>query len=181
MVHFAARKYVNESVEDPLRYYDHNVCGTVNLARAMQKHGVKKLVFSSSCTVYGNPQRVPIDESHPLCAVSPYGRTKIINEDIFRDLHASDKEWRIVLLRYFNPVGAHPSGEGGRGGHGGVQGAWGVMPGLKTMGGGVTGVLCTLVRTCRARGCRGHPGQCLRRGCSRLRHDLRARSSLPAA
>lgn len=125
MVHFAARKYVNESVEDPLRYYDHNVCGTVNLARAMQKHGVKKLVFSSSCTVYGNPQRVPIDESHPLCAVSPYGRTKIINEDIFRDLHASDKEWRIVLLRYFNPVGAHPSGEGGRGAHGGVQGAWG--------------------------------------------------------
>ena len=110
VIHFAARKYVNESVEDPVRYYDHNVVGTVNLVKAMQKHGVKSIVFSSSCTVYGVPQRVPIDETHPLSAVNPYGRTKIINEDIFRDVANSDKDWRIVLLRYFNPVGAHPSG-----------------------------------------------------------------------
>lgn len=110
VIHFAARKYVNESVEDPLKYYDHNVVGTVNLAKAMRGAGVKRIVFSSSCTVYGNPQYVPIDEKHRLEAVSPYGRTKVINEEIFRDLAKSDPEWRIVLLRYFNPVGAHPSG-----------------------------------------------------------------------
>ncbi|PSC71614.1 UDP-glucose 4-epimerase [Micractinium conductrix] len=111
VIHFAGRKYVNESVENPLRYYDHNVLGTVNLCKAMQKHGCKNMVFSSSCTVYGNPQYVPIDEAHPLKAVSPYGNTKLIIEDIFRDLSASDPEWRIILLRYFNPVGAHPSGK----------------------------------------------------------------------
>ncbi len=110
VVHFAGRKYVNESVEDPLRYYDHNVAGTVALAKAMAAGGCKAIVFSSSCTVYGNPQYVPIDEAHPLAAVSPYGRTKLIIEDIFRDLAASDPAWRIVLLRYFNPVGAHASG-----------------------------------------------------------------------
>jgi UDP-glucose 4-epimerase len=171
VIHFAGRKYVNESVEDPLRYYDHNVGGTIQLAKVMAKHGCKnvsdgaplprmdgaapplprwlyrcasaggcrphppnpdpprhphpgtrrdlppprltrppQMVFSSSCTVYGNPQYVPIDERHPLAAVSPYGRTKLIIEDIFRDLAASDPAWRIILLRYFNPVGAHPSG-----------------------------------------------------------------------
>eukprot|EP00890_Picochlorum_soloecismus_P000025 jgi/Picsp_1/1022/NSC_04506-R1_udp-glucose 4-epimerase len=111
VIHFAGRKYVNESVENPLRYYDHNVAGTVELAKAMAKNGCKNMVFSSSCTVYGNPQYVPIDEQHPLKAVSPYGRTKLIIEDIFRDLAKSDKEWNVILLRYFNPVGAHPSGK----------------------------------------------------------------------
>jgi UDP-glucose 4-epimerase len=170
---------VNESVENPLRYYDHNVLGTVNLCKTMKKHGCKSMVFSSSCTVYGNPQvcgcgdacnailtaawghvnggrryrqagvsqlpsprqplltafpppnpmpafpffspclhlvprpseqYVPIDEAHPLKAVSPYGATKLMIEDILRDVSASDPEWRIILLRYFNPVGAHPSG-----------------------------------------------------------------------
>ena len=165
MIHFAGRKYVNESVEAPLRYYDHNVLGTVNLLETMRKHGCKnvrmplpppstisllsstarlrtggdapaplqernppdtalalcpcpypppplltQIVFSSSCTVYGNPQYVPIDEAHPRQAVSPYGRTKLIIEDIMRDVAASDPTWRIVLLRYFNPVGAHSSG-----------------------------------------------------------------------
>eukprot|EP00889_Picochlorum_renovo_P008698 jgi/Picre1/35728/NNA_003188.t1 len=85
--------------------------GRNRLAKAMRKHGCKNIVFSSSCTVYGNPQYVPIDEKHPLKAVSPYGRTKLIIEDIFRDLAASDPEWNIILLRYFNPVGAHPSGK----------------------------------------------------------------------
>ena len=111
VIHFAGRKYVNESVDNPLRYYDHNVAGTVELCKAMAKNGCKTLVFSSSCTVYGNPTYVPLDEKHPLKAVSPYGRTKLIIEDIFRDLAASDPEWNIILLRYFNPVGAHPSGK----------------------------------------------------------------------
>ena len=126
VIHFAGRKYVNESVDDPLRYYDHNVLGLINLADAMKKHGCKSMVFSSSCTVYGNPQYVPIDEAHPLKAVSPYGRTKLMIEDIFRDLAASDPEWRIILLRYFNPVGAHPSGALWRrgGALGGGGGGW---------------------------------------------------------
>jgi len=110
VIHFAGRKYVNESVENPLTYYDHNVLGTINLCKVMKDHGCKNMVFSSSCTVYGNPQYVPIDEKHPLKAVSPYGRTKLIIEDIFRDLAISDPSWNIILLRYFNPVGAHPSG-----------------------------------------------------------------------
>ena len=184
VIHFAGRKYVNESVDNPLRYYDHNVLGTVNLCKTMKKHGCKSMVFSSSCTVYGNPQvcaagargrgcwcetsvgiggelceasleagggrlavqsallphpsprpplltpglrsapllpsllpllpsweqYVPIDEAHPLKAVSPYGATKLMIEDILRDVSASDPDWRIILLRYFNPVGAHPSG-----------------------------------------------------------------------
>ncbi|KAL4424969.1 hypothetical protein ABPG77_002854 [Micractinium sp. CCAP 211/92] len=111
VIHFAGRKYVNESVENPLRYYDHNVLGTVNLCKTMNNYGCKNMVFSSSCTVYGNPQYVPIDEAHPLKAVSPYGNTKLIIEDILRDVSASDPAWRVVLLRYFNPVGAHPSGK----------------------------------------------------------------------
>jgi UDP-glucose 4-epimerase len=111
VIHFAGRKYVNESVEDPLRYYDHNVKGTINLCLTMNKYGCKNMVFSSSCTVYGNPQYVPIDEQHSLKAVSPYGATKLMIEDILRDISASDPEWRVALLRYFNPVGAHPSGK----------------------------------------------------------------------
>lgn len=110
VVHFAGRKYVNESVEVPLHYYDHNVLGLINLADVMARHGCKRMVFSSSCTVYGQPKYVPIDEAHSLAAINPYGRTKLIIEDIFRDVAAADPEWRVILLRYFNPVGAHPSG-----------------------------------------------------------------------
>ncbi|KAK9814662.1 hypothetical protein WJX72_009401 [[Myrmecia] bisecta] len=111
VIHFAGRKAVGESVDFPMLYYTHNVVGTVNLIEAMRKHKVYNMVFSSSCTVYGNPEKVPIDESHPLKALSPYGRTKLIIEDMFRDLAGAEKQWRIILLRYFNPVGAHPSGK----------------------------------------------------------------------
>eukprot|EP00884_Botryococcus_braunii_P011499 jgi/Botrbrau1/2034/Bobra.0047s0014.1 len=110
VIHFAGRKAVGESVEFPMLYYTHNVLGTINLIEVMRKHNVKNMVFSSSCTVYGNPQYTPIDEKHPLQAASPYGRTKLIIEDIFRDVAVAEKDWRIILLRYFNPVGAHPSG-----------------------------------------------------------------------
>jgi UDP-glucose 4-epimerase len=116
VVHFAGRKAVGESVEHPLRYYDHNVTGTVRLLQAMERHGVHDLVFSSSCTVYGEPERVPITEDCALGASSPYGRTKLQIEDMLRDVAATprgaaaDPAWRIALLRYFNPVGAHPSG-----------------------------------------------------------------------
>jgi UDP-glucose 4-epimerase len=111
VIHFAGRKAVGESVQSPMLYYTHNVVGAVNLIEAMRKHKLKNIVFSSSCTVYGNPEYTPLDEKHRLQAVSPYGRTKLIIEDMFRDLFASEKDWRIILLRYFNPVGAHPSGE----------------------------------------------------------------------
>jgi UDP-glucose 4-epimerase len=111
VVHFAAHKSVGESVADPLRYYANNVVGLLTLIEAMERHGVRRLVFSSSCTVYGEPDRVPVDESSPLRAANPYGRSKLICEDILRDLAASRPEWSISLLRYFNPVGAHPSGE----------------------------------------------------------------------
>src|SRR5436190_9838615 len=109
VVHFAGLKAVGESVEVPLRYYDHNVGGTVQLLHAMERHGVHDLVFSSSCTVYGDPDTVPITEETPLGASSPYGRTKLHIEEMLRDLAATGA-WRIALLRYFNPVGAHPSG-----------------------------------------------------------------------
>lgn len=110
VVHFAGLKAVGESVAKPLDYYDVNVGGTVKLLQAMQATGVKTLVFSSSATVYGEPQQLPIPESHPLSATNPYGRTKLVIEDMLRDLHASDPTWRIAMLRYFNPVGAHESG-----------------------------------------------------------------------
>jgi UDP-glucose 4-epimerase len=116
VVHFAGRKAVGESVEHPLWYYDHNVTGTVRLLQAMERHGVHDLVFSSSCTVYGEPERVPITEDCALGATSPYGRTKLQIEDMLRDVAAAPaapghgSSWRIALLRYFNPVGAHPSG-----------------------------------------------------------------------
>jgi UDP-glucose 4-epimerase len=109
VVHFAGRKAVGESVAEPLRYYEHNVAGTVQLLRAMERHDVHDLVFSSSCTVYGEPPTVPITEDTPLGASSPYGRTKLHIEEMLRDVAATGR-WRIVLLRYFNPVGAHPSG-----------------------------------------------------------------------
>jgi len=110
VIHFAGLKAVGESVSVPLRYYQNNVAGTLVLCEVMQAHGVKDLVFSSSCTVYGQPQRVPITEDFPLSATNPYGRSKLMIEDILRDLYVADASWNIALLRYFNPVGAHPSG-----------------------------------------------------------------------
>jgi UDP-glucose 4-epimerase len=110
VVHFAGLKAVGESVAQPLRYYDVNLGGTVSLLGAMQRHGVGKLVFSSSATVYGDPQVLPLTEESPLQAVNPYGRTKLFIEEMLRDVAAAADDWHIVLLRYFNPVGAHPSG-----------------------------------------------------------------------
>lgn len=111
VVHFAGLKAVGESVEQPLRYYDNNVVGTLRLLEAMGRAGVKSLVFSSSATVYGEPQLLPLTENHPLSATNPYGRTKLVIEDMLRELHHADPAWRIAILRYFNPVGAHSSGE----------------------------------------------------------------------
>ncbi|MGK2929118.1 MAG: UDP-glucose 4-epimerase GalE [Acidimicrobiales bacterium] len=110
VVHFAGLKAVGESVEIPLAYYDNNLVGTICLVEAMADHGVRDLVFSSSCTVYGDPETVPITEDSPIGAVSPYGRTKLYIEELLRDVAAADPSWRTLLLRYFNPVGAHPSG-----------------------------------------------------------------------
>jgi len=110
VIHFAGLKAVGESTTIPLEYYDNNVCGTVLLLRVMRKHNVKNIVFSSSATVYGAPTKVPITEDFPLSATNPYGQTKLMIEEIMRDLHKSDPSWNIILLRYFNPVGAHPSG-----------------------------------------------------------------------
>lgn len=110
VIHFAGLKAVGESVAQPLRYYQNNVSGTVVLCQAMQRAGVKNMVFSSSATVYGDPASVPIREDFPLSATNPYGRSKLMIEELLRDLHVADGEWNIALLRYFNPVGAHPSG-----------------------------------------------------------------------
>lgn len=110
VIHFAGLKAVGESVTQPLAYYDNNVAGTLRLLEAMGECGVKTLVFSSSATVYGDPIQLPITEDHPLSATNPYGRTKLIIEEMLRDLHRSDASWRLGILRYFNPVGAHASG-----------------------------------------------------------------------
>jgi len=110
VLHFAGLKSVGESVAKPLLYYDSNVTGTVSLLESMAEAGVKTLVFSSSATVYGDPAAVPITESFPLSATNAYGRSKLMIEDILRDTAKSDPRWRIALLRYFNPVGAHESG-----------------------------------------------------------------------
>ena len=110
VIHFAGLKAVGESVDKPLAYYDNNVAGSLRLLEAMAACNVKTLVFSSSATVYGEPQRLPLDEEHPLSATNPYGRSKLMIEDMLRDLHRSDPAWRIAVLRYFNPVGAHASG-----------------------------------------------------------------------
>ncbi|HZS80878.1 MAG TPA: UDP-glucose 4-epimerase GalE [Herbaspirillum sp.] len=110
VIHFAGLKAVGESIVEPLAYYANNVVGTVRLLEAMQTVGVKTLVFSSSATVYGNPQYLPLTEAHPLSASNPYGRSKIMIEDMLRDFYAAHPDWRIALLRYFNPVGAHESG-----------------------------------------------------------------------
>ena len=110
VIHFAGLKAVGESVEKPLDYYDNNVIGTHRLLQAMANCGVKTLVFSSSATVYGEPQFLPLTEDHPLSATNPYGRTKLVIEEMLRDLYRADPSWRIGILRYFNPVGAHESG-----------------------------------------------------------------------
>ncbi len=110
VIHFAGLKAVGESVEQPLRYWDNNVTGTIRLLEAMTRHRVRTLVFSSSCTVYGTPASVPIREDFPVSAVNPYGMTKLTIERMLHDLHRSDPAWSISILRYFNPVGADPSG-----------------------------------------------------------------------
>lgn len=110
VIHFAGLKAVGESTEIPLDYYENNVWGTINLLQVMKQHEVFKFVFSSSATVYGDPETVPIKEDFPLSATNPYGRSKLMVEDVCRDLAASDSSWKIALLRYFNPVGAHESG-----------------------------------------------------------------------
>ena len=111
VLHFAGLKAVGESTQLPLRYYQNNVTGTLVLCEVMKEFGVKTIVFSSSCTVYGDPQRVPITEDFPLSPTNPYGRTKLVIEEILRDLRAAESGWQIALLRYFNPVGAHESGK----------------------------------------------------------------------
>lgn len=110
VIHFAGLKAVGESVAMPLSYYDCNVTGSLCLLEAMERAGVRTMVFSSSATVYGDPATVPIREDLPLSATNPYGATKLHIEDMLRDLHTSDNRWQIALLRYFNPVGAHESG-----------------------------------------------------------------------
>lgn len=110
VIHFAGLKAVGESTEIPLDYYENNVWGTVNLLQVMKRHDVTNIVFSSSATVYGDPHTVPIKEDFPLRATNPYGRSKLMIEDILRDLAQSDDRWQVALLRYFNPVGAHESG-----------------------------------------------------------------------
>lgn len=110
VIHFAGLKAVGESVEIPLRYYHNNITGTLVLCETMRKFKVNTIVFSSSATVYGAPERLPITEDSPLRATNPYGRTKLMIEEILGDLRASDPAWNVCLLRYFNPVGAHASG-----------------------------------------------------------------------
>jgi len=110
VIHFAGLKAVGESATQPINYYANNVQGTISLLQAMQFSSVKTLVFSSSATVYGDPQYLPIDESHPTSATNPYGRTKLHIEEMLADVSRSDPAWRIACLRYFNPVGAHESG-----------------------------------------------------------------------
>jgi len=118
VIHFAGLKAVGESVEQPLRYYDNNVHGSLVLFEAMAEAGVKTLVFSSSATVYGDPHSVPIREDFPLSATNPYGRSKLMIEEILGDIVRADPEWHVGLLRYFNPVGAHESGLIGEDPHG---------------------------------------------------------------
>ncbi|SQE95737.1 UDP-glucose 4-epimerase [Streptococcus equi subsp. zooepidemicus] len=111
VIHFAGLKAVGESSRIPLDYYDNNISGTLTLLKVMTAFNCKNIIFSSSATVYGDPHTVPILETFPLSVTNPYGRTKLMLEEIFRDLYASDNEWHIVLLRYFNPIGAHESGD----------------------------------------------------------------------
>ena len=110
VIHFAAFKAVGESCRLPLKYYENNISGTVSLLQVMEKYNVKKIIFSSSATVYGDPERLPLDENCRLSTTNPYGSTKLMMEMIMQDLYKADKAWNIILLRYFNPVGAHESG-----------------------------------------------------------------------
>jgi UDP-glucose 4-epimerase len=109
-IHFAGLKAVGESVAKPLLYYDCNIGGTVHLLEQLQQRNIKKFVFSSSATVYGEPEMLPLTENARLQATNPYGRTKLFIEEILRDCHAADPDWNVLILRYFNPIGAHPSG-----------------------------------------------------------------------
>jgi len=111
VIHFAGLKAVGESVAKPIFYYENNIAGTLNLVKAMEKGDCKSIVFSSSATVYGDPASVPVTEDFPTSATNPYGRTKLFIEYILKDLYESDKSWNVILLRYFNPVGAHSSGK----------------------------------------------------------------------
>lgn len=111
VIHFAGLKAVGESCEKPLLYFENNLCGTITLLKVMAKHHVKNFIFSSSATVYGKPDSVPITEDFPLSVSNPYGRTKLMQEEMLWDIYASDASWNIILLRYFNPIGAHESGE----------------------------------------------------------------------
>ncbi len=110
VIHFAGLKAVGESVREPLMYYHNNLISTISLLEVMGKHSVKNIIFSSSATVYGVTTQMPLEETMPLGAINPYGRTKLFIEEILRDLYASDDTWSIALLRYFNPIGAHKSG-----------------------------------------------------------------------
>ncbi len=110
VIHFAGLKAVGESVSMPLEYFINNISGTLTMLDVMRNHNVKNIVFSSSATVYGTPKTVPIKENFPLSVTNPYGRTKLMLEEMFRDLYVSDSSWNIILLRYFNPIGAHESG-----------------------------------------------------------------------
>lgn len=111
VVHFAALKAVGESVEKPLAYFDNNIGGLISVCQAMERHGVTKLVFSSSATVYGQPKQLPITEDADLQATNPYGQTKLLGEELLRELERCNPAWKVAYLRYFNPVGAHPSGQ----------------------------------------------------------------------
>lgn len=111
VIHFAGFKSVGESVEQPLKYYQNNIVGTLNLLEMMIKYEVKRIVFSSSATVYGEPKKLPIKEDFPLSVTNPYGRTKLIIEKILQDLYISDNRWNIIILRYFNPIGAYEGGQ----------------------------------------------------------------------
>jgi UDP-glucose 4-epimerase len=111
VIHFAGLKAVGESTADPMRYYDNNMMGSLTLLQVMAESDVKTIVFSSSATVYGDPASVPIQENFPLSATNPYGQTKLMIEHMLRDIYASDPTWRIAILRYFNPIGAHESGK----------------------------------------------------------------------
>ena len=143
VIHFAGLKAVGESVRIPLAYYHNNLTGTLVLLDVMKAHGVKTLVFSSSATVYGVPKSVPLREDAPLSATNPYGWTKLMIEEILRDLHAAEPDWRLALLRYFNPVGAHASGRLGEDPNGipnnlmpfVAQVAVGTLPRLRVFGG----------------------------------------------
>ena len=110
VIHFAGLKIISESLLEPLKYYENNISGTINLLNVMKENGIKKLIFSSSASVYGNPKYLPIDEDHPTSALNPYANTKLEIEKILQDISSSDASWAIVCLRYFNPVGSHESG-----------------------------------------------------------------------